>query len=112
MPRINYDTIPYKRQWSTGERVVSNSFYNPNPDYSESDETYKGYYAYDLFGLKIEELSRKKYTPNHNRADDPFLLSEDISTFNPRYFPDRPGRKIRRTLSYEERRELIDSLRA
>lgn len=54
MPRINYDTIPYERQWSTGERVVSNSFYNPDKDYSEDEEMYRGYYTHDLFGLKVE----------------------------------------------------------
>lgn len=54
MPRINYDTIPYERQWSTGEWVVSNSFYNPDKDYSEDEETYRGYYTHDLFGLKVE----------------------------------------------------------
>lgn len=60
MPRINYDTIPYEKQWSTGERVVSNGFYNPDPDYSESAETYRGYYAHDLFGLKVEELKPRE----------------------------------------------------
>jgi len=54
MPRINYNTIPYERQWSTGERVISNSFYNPDKDYSEDEETYRGYYTHDLFGLKVE----------------------------------------------------------
>ena len=56
MPRVNYNEIPYEKKWSTGEQVISHSFYNPNPDYSESDETYRGYYAHDLFGLKIEKL--------------------------------------------------------
>lgn len=54
MPRINYDTIPYERQWSTGEWIVLNSFYNPDKDYSEDEETYRGYYTHDLFGLKVE----------------------------------------------------------
>ena len=73
MPQVNYNEIPYERQWSTGERVVSNSFYNPNPDYSESEEIYRGYYTYDLFGLKTEKLCGQEegehYDPNSGRKE-------------------------------------------
>ncbi len=52
MPRINYAKIPYeKKSLNTGERVPSNAFYNPNPNYKESRDIYLGYYTYNYLGV-------------------------------------------------------------
>ena len=66
MPQVNYNEIPYEKKWSTGEQVISHSFYNPSSDYSENEETYRGYYTHDLFGLKIEKLCEHKGEGDHH----------------------------------------------
>lgn len=60
MPKQNYADMPYEKQWSTGESVVSHKFYDPDPEYREDEETYRGYYAHDLFGLRIEDPASDK----------------------------------------------------
>ena len=60
---------------------------------------------------RAAELSRTVYVHGAIDTDDPFLEGENISKFNPRYFPDRPGRTVKRTRSNKEIRELLDSLR-
>ena len=60
---------------------------------------------------RAAELSRTVYVPGAIDTDDPFSEGEHISKFNPRYFPDRPGRPVKRIRSNKEIRELLDSLR-
>lgn len=55
MPRFNYENMPYKKKYSTGERVPSNGFYNPNKDYKESEDIYRGYYTYSYYGATYWE---------------------------------------------------------
>lgn len=54
MPKINFDDMPYEKQLSTGERVVSNGFYHPDPDAEESSDIYRGYHAVDLFNIFLD----------------------------------------------------------
>lgn len=51
MPRINYENMPYEEKQSVGERVPSNGFYNPNPEFKESKDIYGGYYTYSYYGV-------------------------------------------------------------
>ena len=60
MPNLDYTDMPYEKKWSTGEHVISGKFYDPDPEYSESEEMYRGYYAHDLFGLRIEDPASDK----------------------------------------------------
>lgn len=54
MPKINYNNMPYEKQYSTGEKTQIRHFYDPPKDYEEKN--WKGYYIQDYFGLKIENL--------------------------------------------------------
>lgn len=56
MAILNYDLIPYKEKRSTGERVVRNAFYMPDPSEHENPNLYKGYYTDDFFGLEIDAI--------------------------------------------------------
>ena len=51
MPKFDYTDMPYEPKQSTGERVPTNAFYNPNPDYKESEDIYTGYYTYSYSGV-------------------------------------------------------------
>lgn len=61
MPKFDYTNMPYEPKQSTGERVPTNAFYNPNPDYKESEDIYTGYHTYSYSGVTYWE---------HDEADD------------------------------------------
>jgi len=54
MPKINYNNMPYEKQYSTGEKTQIRHFYDPPKNYEEKN--WKEYYIQDYFGLKIENL--------------------------------------------------------
>lgn len=56
MPKINYDNLPYEKEFSTGEHVGKNAYYRPDPNAEESSEIYRGYYTLDLVGLTIDNV--------------------------------------------------------
>ncbi len=56
MPKIKYDKMPYERKFSTGEKVVENGFYRPDPNLGETSDIYRGYSTLDLFGLQIDNM--------------------------------------------------------
>lgn len=62
MPKINYDDLPYEKEYSTGEHVGKNAFYRPDPDAGELSEIYRGYYAQ----RPIEEKRRHEGTQKEN----------------------------------------------
>lgn len=55
MPKFDYTNMPYEPKQSTGERVPTNAFYNPNPDYKESEDIYTGYHTYSYSGVTYWE---------------------------------------------------------
>lgn len=60
---------------------------------------------------RAEELCRENFIPGNSNEDDPFIMDKYISTFVPRYFPNRPGRKPTHERTYEEIKELLKSLK-
>lgn len=74
MPKFDYTNMPYEPKQSTGERVPTNAFYNPNPDYKESEDIYTGYYTYSYSGVTYWEHEedgeindRKTSARNHGK---------------------------------------------
>ena len=55
MPKFDYTNMPYEPKQSTGERVPTNAFYNPNPNYKESEDIYTGYHTYSYSGVTYWE---------------------------------------------------------
>lgn len=55
MAYLDYSLIPYKEKRSTGERVLRNAFYMPDPKLHKSS-LYSGDYPDDFSGLEIDPI--------------------------------------------------------
>ncbi len=70
MPKFDYTDMPYEPKQSTGERVPTNAFYNPNPDYKESEDIYTGYHTYSYSGVTYWEHNKEYGETDEQKRSD------------------------------------------